>query len=124
MIVLALGLAAVAVLGFTTPRPLVMGAALGYLLGAALALAGALWVGHVMSSRPAAVLQAQIQVFGVKLACLLGGVLLLRFAPSLVASVDWRAALIGFACAVASLAPLASLDTLRARRRPQLAQVS
>ncbi len=121
---LALGLAALVALGFLASRPLALGAAMGFVLGAALALGGAMWVGRVMTTRPSAVLMAQVQVFGIKLACLLGCALVVRIAPSLVAGVDWRAALIGFATAVASLSPLACGDALRVDRRPQWAQAS
>jgi len=92
------------------------GALAGYLLGAGLSGLGFLYQVHVLATRPARALAAQVTVFLVKLGALLMGACAFRYVGLLAERVDWQAFVIAYAAAVALILPLAAAEAVRQQR--------
>lgn len=88
----------------------------GYLLGAGLSGLSFLYLRHVLATRPARVLQANVTGFLVKLGALLFGALAFRFIEPVGARADWRSFVIAYAAAVALVLPLATWAALQEQR--------
>ena len=89
----------------------------GALCGGSLAALGASWQQLMIRTRPKRAMAATVEVFLVKLACLLGSGLIFRFVPQAAARADWRSYLVAFAVCAFAVMIVGTFENARALTR-------
>lgn len=115
------GLALASAVAWRLGGALGKGVMAGYLLGASLAVLGALAQRWVFMRRPDQSLAAFALGFLTKLTALFVFVLVFRFFEPLGGSVDWRSFAVSFAAAVALVVPFGAFDAVRILRASRAA---
>lgn len=109
-------LAAAAAAAWSVGGALGTGIFAGALCGGSLAALGAGWQQLMIRTRPQRALAASVEVFLVKLVCLLGSALALHFVPQAAARVDLRSYVVAFAAAAFIVMIAGTFETARALR--------
>lgn len=115
LLLLALVVAAAA-LGWNVGGAVGAGILAGALCGGSLAALGVSWQQLTVKRRPQRALASSVEVFLVKLACLLGSTLVFRFVPQAAARVDWRSYVVAFAACAFAVMIAGTFETSRALR--------